>query len=637
MKKRIAITALFLISIQTALAQINFRSVDNILESVFRALQQPYIKAFTILLLIFMIVYATLAQALRRIPGFEENGKLNKNGKIIAVGMAFLTDFWLFFQTGRDITRVSEIVLRTFGIYGAVVLVALFAIILYYWLKDVEFFSNSKVWLALACIAIGLLVIGTAFAVGWMVDWGTIIMLIAGIALIAGFFALGGPGAIGRGIGNAIDKYRDRRTGREEIPIPGPPTGFRADPVEGQKQAKIVWRQNPEAQSTQLQKRTPGKVGRLSSPYKTLPQVFTDERVEFIDDDVEYGQMYYYRARSKTPKKSAWTHPWLVRMPAEGATTTTPGEEVKEEVKEEPPKNPEVRIISPLNNQHVQSGGNLLVHFETGNLANPISNVMIDGRLWLENIPGASYNQTHKLPELAEGRHVLEVESGEEHEPELKDKRAVTIIVEKIKTPAEIEEETEQIAEEEEKEAVEETNYDRYILDNVVALRNEFDKAAKGGKFELQKEGEAAYGKIDKILATIKGKDKQFKEHIKEINKKLKKDEKALKKIRTPEDEERKAAVKARVEELSDITDDFESLQEKYMSKAIKGLEDVKRAIDKNDGEKGMKAFEAIEKELGEYAVQLANIEGKLNKFRSVVQGEIEVIKRKVRSSTKLK
>lgn len=133
----------------------------------------------------FMLFYGIYAAALKFVPVFKNGDSLGHQGKVVAIALSGLTLLALFVLSKGSITQLLEQLLSPFGVFGGLLLAALFAGITYFGIRGGDPNSATFAWVATAS-AIGMILAGMILLKDNLMSWGFLILLISlPIALFA--------------------------------------------------------------------------------------------------------------------------------------------------------------------------------------------------------------------------------------------------------------------------------------------------------------------------------------------------------------------------------------------------------------------------------------------------------------------
>ena len=123
-----------------------------------RVLRDLYIIYGITFLLMFALQTAIVIAAMRKVDVFKKGKKeVNKQGKIVAVCMALLSNFAIFYWAAKykSMVMILNQVLTPFGVFGGFMIAAVMFMIIYMGFKDD---NKEKAWKA-ALVAAGLTMI----------------------------------------------------------------------------------------------------------------------------------------------------------------------------------------------------------------------------------------------------------------------------------------------------------------------------------------------------------------------------------------------------------------------------------------------------------------------------------------------
>ncbi|MBT3406920.1 hypothetical protein HN419_07230 [Candidatus Woesearchaeota archaeon] len=127
-----------------------------------RVLRDLYIIYGITFLLMFALQTAIVIAAMRKVDVFKKGKKeVNKQGKIVAVCMALLSNFAIFYWAAKykSMVMILNQVLTPFGVFGGFMIAAVMFMIIYMGFKDD---NKEKAWKA-ALVAAGLTMMAFAF------------------------------------------------------------------------------------------------------------------------------------------------------------------------------------------------------------------------------------------------------------------------------------------------------------------------------------------------------------------------------------------------------------------------------------------------------------------------------------------
>jgi len=293
--KKLNILTIILLSLPAVLAQ---NGVQGALTGIFSSLQTilevDELKFGLTFIAFFIILYGIFAAGLQIVPAFKDDGKLSRNGKLVAVGFSLLGNVGVFLSSnGRPADAVANL-LSAFGFYAAIFVGIIIFLMLYFALKDTEFFKE-RVWELLICyLGIALLLGGTIVPAPEAKAWGVVALTIGIVFLIISLFsgaterALDGPaGRMGSRAGRSRGGLfgRGGRPPREQGPTPGPVEWD--DPQYLSQAVELSWKPNPASDNVTkyvIERITTGlgKWGRRATfrsgwkPINTVSEVYTN-------------------------------------------------------------------------------------------------------------------------------------------------------------------------------------------------------------------------------------------------------------------------------------------------------------------------------------------------------------------------
>lgn len=181
MKKIILPVILLALIMPQVLGAVNldFGSViQNIGQHIYTLMQNTYTVYAATMILFFVLLYGVFAAGLSKVKVFQGDKGLGKNGKMVAVSLALLSDIGIFYGI-RSAETAIERVAGSIGFGGGVAFAFLIFAITYYNLKTSDAFSRAAAWVAggLALLVWGMFADNQA-----AVSWGSFILIVAIIA-----------------------------------------------------------------------------------------------------------------------------------------------------------------------------------------------------------------------------------------------------------------------------------------------------------------------------------------------------------------------------------------------------------------------------------------------------------------------
>lgn len=176
-------------------------------------LNNTYIVYGLTFILLFVLFYAIFAAAMTKVKIFAGEHGLSKEGKIVGVALAALTNLSIFYFTvPPGPQEVLKQILPAFGIFGGAALGLVIFAIVYFGFGEA---SGDRNWrMGLAAAGVGMVLAGMITSSPNISAWGWLLALIAGIFVLIGTFRGGGSG----GGTHTGDTETDPHTPRERHP-----------------------------------------------------------------------------------------------------------------------------------------------------------------------------------------------------------------------------------------------------------------------------------------------------------------------------------------------------------------------------------------------------------------------------------
>ncbi|MBR9683288.1 hypothetical protein GOV03_01995 [Candidatus Woesearchaeota archaeon] len=139
--------------------------------------ENAYLLSFVLYFILFMAIFV---EGLRAMPLFGGKGSLSAPGKWFAFAAAMLATIGIFVGeqvTGKSTKEAVSNLVTPFGIWGAVAIAAIVAVISYKGIKDLKIFGDSVMRAMASAAAIGLMI------TGWIISpalfgWGFMIVVV---------------------------------------------------------------------------------------------------------------------------------------------------------------------------------------------------------------------------------------------------------------------------------------------------------------------------------------------------------------------------------------------------------------------------------------------------------------------------
>lgn len=183
-KSTLFILLLLIIGVQTALAATGITALEGPFKTLSVMLHNTYIVFGLTLIFFFALLYGIYASALKMIPTFKGENGLSHQGKVVALALSGLSTLSIFYFTKGSPQKLLQTVLDPFGVFGGIVLGALFAGITYLGVKGENPNAGSVAW-AFTAMGLGIAMAGYITNSDAMLSWGILIMIIALIIAIA--------------------------------------------------------------------------------------------------------------------------------------------------------------------------------------------------------------------------------------------------------------------------------------------------------------------------------------------------------------------------------------------------------------------------------------------------------------------
>ena len=149
------------------------RPIGNIGQFLSGLLTHTYSKFFVIFILCFILFNAIFLSALTFVKLFKDQ---DKQRKIFAVSLSFLTTISLYIGAGRDPELFTARVLSPMGTFGAFMLGLVMFLMVYYSLKDSDKLPNAPV--ALIAAGLALMIVGALTGNDSVSSWGSLLFAI---------------------------------------------------------------------------------------------------------------------------------------------------------------------------------------------------------------------------------------------------------------------------------------------------------------------------------------------------------------------------------------------------------------------------------------------------------------------------
>lgn len=176
-------------------------SVLNMFSRMVEIISHAYVLALGAFILLFMLIYAIISAALTKVPVFNENSTLTKQGRLVALSIGLISDIGIFFGVGglsdpqSLIDRAPEI-MGAFGHVAAWVVSIFMAVLVFYLYKDVNTGDpnaklpkrSQKIGLAILCFGISFWLFGGLMDDSTYRDFGFIFIFIGLIVLLISIF-----------------------------------------------------------------------------------------------------------------------------------------------------------------------------------------------------------------------------------------------------------------------------------------------------------------------------------------------------------------------------------------------------------------------------------------------------------------
>ncbi len=360
--KLFLIPTLLSLSLPAVFAQ----GIQGILNNLFKGLNTlittDHTKFGLTFIAFFIVLYGVFSAGLNAVPAFKADGKLSKNGKLIAVGMSLLGVIGIFVTTDGRPYDVTKNVLEAFGIYGAIFVSVLIFLMLYFAFKDTDFY-NDRQWQLLICY------LGIAMFLGGVIsnhtswsDAAVIFLIIGGFFLLSSLITSGGDDEGGGPLKGIKDFFKPK--GPKSPPAAKTPKGPVPNGVNGieikwdpeKKTVNISWEPNPDSDEVTTYVVRKARYGspRWGNPIYSSPKV-RDKSNPLPDTAVEPKKTYVYKITAynnngeSSGEKYDITIPPPDEVPPEPVTAKK-GKTEKGEKKEKEYPDLNIEITSPQNN-----------------------------------------------------------------------------------------------------------------------------------------------------------------------------------------------------------------------------------------------------------------------------------------------
>jgi hypothetical protein len=202
-----------LLSIPFASAAVDFKILDQTLGQLHKILGMDTVVFGILVFLLFFLLYGVFALGLSRSRLGGDNGRLNRNGRIIAISLAGVVIISTFFVRKNVLSFAKTKLAPQFNLFFAVILGVLM-FMLFRWLGQQTFRDREDMANVFGIFAVGLALsmFGAIGNARWAEGIGLTLIIISAIWLLVLLISgAGGPD--------------DRRRRREPNPPPPPPPG----------------------------------------------------------------------------------------------------------------------------------------------------------------------------------------------------------------------------------------------------------------------------------------------------------------------------------------------------------------------------------------------------------------------------